>query len=212
MHALPRNQRFLLHPKDYAVPASNDRLENLARLVGNWDGNGIGVIFVDQLKVEHDGERWWQFDLLTGITEAVALTPGTRAIVDQTISYRVALLGPRLRCIPYSLEPGQAFINWQRISRPPVVKVNMTANRPTVVSGANAVPNDSVTIYIDRWFLEGDASNDDLDVARDAWFGADYKRAEEIAEKIIPHSFDLWLACIKLEFNLLQERTAASGG
>jgi hypothetical protein len=221
MYTLQRDQRFSLHPEDYALRVSdrNDRIANLARLAGSWDGNGVGVIFVDRFNVTRENERWWQFDLITGIAEPVALTPGNRPIRDTT-SFEVSrpLADPYQRT-PYGLEPGQAFIQWKRGGRPPIVRVEMEGNRPMVVnrfdvipgiSGAEAMAVDNVTVYIDRWFAEDDPDNDDLDVARDALFAHDMKRAKIITERTIPHSFELWLACIKRELGLLTARTNAA--
>ena len=196
MYTLPRNQRLTILHEDCAIQYTGSRIANLARLTGNWDGKDVGVIFVDQFDVEREGERWWQFDLLTGMAEPVTLEPGearrgyTPGVVAAATSFEVARIFRDPQRVPYGLEPGQAFITWRRGPRRlPVVQVKMTAMGPSVSSGGSTpIPVDSVTIYIDRWLADGDTANDDLDVARDAWFSHDFTRAKEIAAKVIPHS------------------------
>lgn len=196
-YTLPRNQRLAIRAKTYAV--TDDGIAKLASLTGSWNGGGISVIFADQFGVERTGERWWLFDLLTGATQP--LTLGGGPTVPQPSRYT----GWKGALQAYEIDVGQAFITWRRKAGfvRPGTPGNDLANRPGDPRAA-----DDVTIYIDRWFAVGDPAYDDLDVARDAWFGEDFTRAMEIAKKLIPHSYELFLACIKLELDVLQERTA----
>lgn len=193
MHALPRNQRLPIRADYDAV--TDDGIAKLARLTGSWNGGGVSVILADQFGVERTGERWWLFDLITGASQPLRLGGGPT--VPQPSRY-TGWKGPLQA---YEIDVGQAFVTWRR--KGGFMRSQTPGNLPIAPQAT-----EDVTIYIDRWFASGDPAHDDLDVARDAWFGEDFMRAKEIVKKVIPHSYELFLACIKVEFGMLQERTA----
>lgn len=200
MYALPRNQRIAIRSKDDpSLERMIDGVATFARLTGSWDRGNIGVIFANQVGVERASERWWKANLFTGVTKPLRLFPPSPLGDVQPVQATLALQCASRPVQPHVIDPGQAFITRRRSSA--------FVQRPGNLKSLIGVAED-MTIYVDRWLALDDPMNEDLDVARDAWFERDFIRARKLVGSLMPHSAELFLACIDREFRMLQERTA----
>lgn len=188
MYTIPRNQRLTIH-------AAGDSTARLARLTGNWDGNDVGLVFADMFEVERANQRWWSLNLLTGAANPLALEVDPIVTEAQRSIFFASGTRPTQ---PYMIDVGWAFVTWRRTSH--FMPSGRLKSRTT----------DEVTIYINNWFAVADPSREDLDVARDAWFDDDFERSRAIVKKLIPHSYELFIAGIQREFKMLQEATRPS--
>jgi len=210
VYTLPRRKRLVL----------TDGVAKYARMQADWRVGSVGVTFADHLEILSNEERWWEFDLVTGSARPLQLQVDREEMTaqreaDQTAMSNMSLsseqrLAATERCERrtliqlYVIDVGMAFVTWRR-------RTAFVRDRsPTGSRGPDpneSIMSDEATIYIDRWFPIGDPRNDDLDVARDAWFAQDIAGAEKIAMQTIPHSYEMFLGCIKLEFDQLQEKS-----
>lgn len=207
MYTLPRDKRLVL----------TDGVAKLARMQPGWSGGSVGITFSQQFGIWSNDERWWELDLVTGAARPLQLLIDLDMTAAQRMADREARsnmsLPPEQRLAAaeryeykapsqlYVVDVGMAFITWRR-------KTAFVRDRSPAGSRGpdpnESVMSDDVTIHVDRWFPIHDQRNDDLDVARDAWFAQDTAHAEKITMQTIPHSSELFLACVKLEHELLQ--------
>jgi hypothetical protein len=209
VYALPRDQRLEIRSKRDTASSADDGIAKFARLTGGWDGGDVNIIFAEHFGVERAGERWWQIDLVTGATRPLTLDGAPLELgpyIEVDGRRYPARAGDHASghahtppfAQPYEIEPGQAFVT--RLRNAGFVRLDAAMPGPIVT--------EDVTIFVNRWVAVGDPAHEDLDVARDAWLEQDFVRAKEIVEKLIPHSYELFLACIKIEISMLREKTA----